>query len=413
MAYVNNIRKVVGGSTDEWVRPADWLPIPAIATGEEVIYMLMAVYDVVGNFAALLVQGSYTVDWGDGSAVENINTNVKAEHSYNWADVGNVTTEGFRQALIKVTPQSGQHITLVNFQQFHTTQGTGRASQFIDLVLNIPNVAGTSINIGGDTTYHRCIERCWIKEVGLLTSMSYMFWGCYSLQSVPLFNTEKVTNMGSMFGNCYSLQSVPLFNTEKVTNMLYMFRSCYSLQSVPLFNTKKVTNMSYMFRSCYSLQSVPLFNTEIVSNMSYMFGNCESLQSVPLFNTEIVSNMSCMFEYCYSLQSVPLFNTEKVTNMTYMFYRCYTLLLVQFTTPLTSGLTDIFSNIKKLQKCVLSSCTVGFSVSGCLMSATALNEMFTALGTASGAQTITITGNYGAATCDTTIATAKGFTIVS
>jgi surface protein len=36
--------------------------------------------------------------------------------------------------------------------------------------------------------------------------MQNMFSSCYELQSVPLFNTAKVTNMSSMFFNCYSLQ---------------------------------------------------------------------------------------------------------------------------------------------------------------------------------------------------------------
>ena len=38
--------------------------------------------------------------------------------------------------------------------------------------------------------------------------------------------------------------------------------------------------------------------------------------------------------------------------------------------------------------------------------------MFTSLGTASGSQTITITGNPGSATCNTFIATSKGYTVV-
>ena len=51
-----------------------------------------------------------------------------------------------------------------------------------------------------------------------------------------------------------------------------------------------------------------------------------------------------------------------------------------------------------------------FSVANAKMSASALNEMFSILPTVTG-QTVTITGNYGASTCDTTIATAKGWTV--
>jgi hypothetical protein len=47
------------------------------------------------------------------------------------------------------------------------------------------------------------------------------------------------------------------------------------------------------------------------------------------------------------------------------------------------------------------------------LSATEINNIFTNLGTAVGTQTITITGNRGATTCTPSIATAKGFTVVT
>jgi len=91
--------------------------------------------------------------------------------------------------------------------------------------------------------------------------------------------------------------------------MSYMFRDCYSLQSVPLFDTSGVSNMANMFYYCYSLQSVPLFDTSGVSYMSNMFYNCRSLQSVPAFDTSGVGSMSNMFYYCYSLGAAPLQGT--------------------------------------------------------------------------------------------------------
>jgi len=46
----------------------------------------------------------------------------------------------------------------------------------------------------------------------------------------------------------------------------------------------------------------------------------------------------------------------------------------------------------------------------CNLSPTALNEIYTNLGTAT-AQTITVTGNWGTTSDDPTIATAKGWTV--
>jgi surface protein len=122
--------------------------------------------------------------------------------------------------------------------------------------------------------------------------MTSMFAYCYSLQSVPLFDTSGVTSMYKMFAYCYSLQSVPLFDTSGVTSMYQMFAHCYSLQSVPLFDTSGVTNMYQMFYACYSLQSVPLFDTSGVTNMDLMFYACHSLQVCNLQNQNISFDIS-------------------------------------------------------------------------------------------------------------------------
>ena len=410
--------KAGSGAVTEWQRPADWIAIPSIAPGEQVFYGLVAVYNVVGgNRVAFTFAGNYTVDWGDGSALENVLSGVKAEHIYNYASVSNPTTEGWRQALIKVIPTGAANITTVNLQQTPTGIANGRTSQFMDIVMSVPNVMGTNLYIGtnansiGIITNHRVLERVDMREIGAITSLLNMFANCSSLQSVPLFNTASVNNMSSMFSGCNSLQSVPLFNTASVNNMSSMFSACNSLQSVPLFNTASVTNMLTMFNTCSSLQSVPLFNTINVNNMQQMFTGCSSLQSVPLFNTTSVNNMSSMFVSCVSLQSVPLFNTVNVNTMQQMFNNCPSLYEATFDMSVVTNTTQMFVNINSLQKFTATGLTRGITISNNLMSATEINNFFTSLGTASGAQTIVVTGNPGAATCNILIATLKGFTV--
>lgn len=282
-----------------------------------------------------------------------------------------------------------------------------------------------------------------------VTNMSTMFQFCYKLQTVPLFNTALVTNMSSMFYGCNNIQTVPLFNTAAVTNMSSMFRECSNLQTVPLFNTVSVTDMNTMFGRCYKLQIVPLFNTVAVTNMSYMLSDCNALQEVPLFNTAAVTNMSGMFYYQngygaastppeYCLQTVPLFNTAAVTNMSYMFYGCVNLQTVPLfntaavtsmsnmfaackslqsvpalvTTAVTnsSGFTSMFDSNYSMSRIEAKNFRFTFSVAYCKLSATALNEIYTNLPTVT-AQTITVTGNYGTATDNPAIATAKGWTV--
>ena len=53
---------------------------------------------------------------------------------------------------------------------------------------------------------------------------------------------------------------------------------------------------------------------------------------------------------------------------------------------------------------------VSFSVAACKLSATALNEIYTNLPSIAG-QTITVSSNYGTATDNPAIATAKGWAV--
>ena len=247
-----------------------------------------------------------------------------------------------------------------------------------------------------------------------VTNMSQMFETCRNLQSVPLFNTAAVINMGSMFSDCRAIQTVPLFNTAAVTNMSGMLSNCTPLQSVPLFNTAAVTNMVQMFFGCSSLQSVPLFNTAAATDMRSMFQNCSSLATVPLFNTAIVTSMQGMFQACPSLQTVPLFNTAAVTNMQGMFNGCSILQsLPAFTTTAVTSSTNfgtMFQDCPSLTRIEAKDFRFTFSVSACKLSATALNEIYTNLPTVT-AQTITVSSNWGTASDNPAIATAKGWTV--
>jgi hypothetical protein len=123
--------------------------------------------------------------------------------------------------------------------------------------------------------------------------------------------------------------------------------------------------------------------------------------------------MSGMFSACYSLTTVPLFNTAAVTNMLSMFTNCYSLATVPaliMSAITTSGATSMCQLANNLARFRATGCKFSISFANCKLSAAALNEIFTNLGTAS-SQTITISNNYGAATCTRSIATAKGWTV--
>jgi surface protein len=399
--------------------------MPTVNSTQQTFVGLYAVIENSDNFASFLFTtdiGQYQVDWGDGT-VDLVNSNVNAEHQYDFAtyDTGNttLTSRGYKQVMITVTPVSGNLLTC-NFQQRYVTvpaQNQIYSTGFLDCILSMPNAnTGTSIVFGGGTVRHTYVERVNVLTIGGCTSMVSMFNTCFLLQSVPLFNTANVTNMGNMFRGCFSLQSVSLFNTANVTNMDSMFNLNNSLQSVPLFNTVNVTTMQSMFSGCNSLQSVPLFNTANVTSMVAMFLGCSSLQSVPLFNTANVTSMGSIFNNCPSLQSVPLFNTASVTNMSVMFNGCASLNSIPALS--TASITTDFganfaSGANSLNRCqMVFQRTVSFL--NCQLSRDAIVEIFNNLAVVVSA-TITITNNWGVtalSASDLLIATSKGWVVI-
>jgi surface protein len=403
---VGSFRLPITSTSGEWIRPADWLAMPTgITSADQTFVGLHAVFPTGQNYVAFLFTtsaGQYRVDWGDGTVTLH-NSNTIAQKDYDYAAISNstLTSRGYKQSMITVTAVSGNLLTC-NFQQRFVTspvQNQIYSTGFLDCILSMPNASsGASIVFGGGTVRHSYVERVNVLTIGGCTNMSNMFTNCFSLQSVPLFNTINVTNMSSMFNACRSLQSVPLFNTSSVTTMFQMFTACSKLQSVPLFNTSSVTTMFQMFFDCRSIQSVPLFNTVSVTNMTDMFNSCSSLQSVPLFNTSSVTNMAVMFAGCQSLNSIPALSTSSIT---------------------TSSGTDFGVNFasacNSLNRCeMVFARTVSFQ--NCQLSRDAIVEIFNNLvdRTLTTSATITITGNWGASALtagERAIATAKNWTI--
>lgn len=502
--------------SEKWSRQADWLAMPNFSSSEGFVG-LHAVWNDDANFVAFTAAGDFTVDWGDGGATENFSSGTTVYKNLSWANYNSLTetSKGYRQAIIKITPQSGQSITSINLAVKHNQSGLANnySSGWLDLIVNGANLTSLTIGSTTDNVRHRLLEKVTILNLGSITNLSNLFANCSKLQSVPLFTTTSVTNMSQMFFGCYAIDDIPLFDTASVTDMSGMFNGCLSLRKVPKFNTSAVTTVANMFEACRALQYVPLFDTSNVTVTSYwfadctalktiplldtssattmnhmfyrcsalqrvplfdtsaattiqgMFFNCYSLTEVPAFDTSNVTNMASVFSSCYSLQSVPLFDTSSVTSMSTMFGFCSKLkeipafdtssvtamgTFVQGCTALekfplldTSAVTNaalMFTGCSALQSIpaldmsaatnltgwIYSSATslcqslskvsatgmnASFRIDNSKLSSTDLNEIYTNLSATGAGKTITVTGNYGTAGDNPSIATAKGWTV--
>jgi surface protein len=380
-----------------YVRPSDWLTMTTVLNTEQKIVLLYAVFNDESNILGIICttsSGNFNIDWGDGTSSFSGASNTTASHKFDWNNVSaaTLTTRGYRQVLITITPASGN------------LTGFSLNTKYVDTTTTIPNyicrilesiVSGpflTSINHGSNAQVPGLMEQaqilstgtncnltnCYINaynlqsivgisaNTGTIINATSMFLNCYRLQALPLFNTSLVTTTSSMFGQCYNLISVPSFvltscttlssmfincfnlinapqlsiNTTTATTMSAMFSGCTSLTNVPLYNTVNINNMSQMFQNCYSLKTCPNFNTIKVTSMASMFSACWALQTVPLFNYIVCTNTSVMFNGCYSLRTVPPLNLPVVTNINQMFNSCWNVVSIGTITTSTA-LTNI------------------------------------------------------------------------
>jgi surface protein len=340
----------------EWTRPADWLTVSSVGSSEQKFVGLRAIFPDDENFTAFTVSGAFTVNWGDGT-IENFTSGSTAYRTYSYDNVafdGTLSSRGYKQAIITITPQAGQNLTALNLNIRHNRSGLlAYETGWLDIEVGSPSfAAGRSLIIGqtAETVRMSMLERVRLSNLGNITDASAMFRTCRNLQSVTFpSDTSKLVNINTMFRECLLLRTIPLFNTAAVTNMDSMFRGCRSLQTVPLLNTAAVTNMNAMFFDCGNLLEVPLFVTTNVTNMNTMFSFCRAIRSIPLFDTSKVITMVEMFRGCYSLQSVPLFNTVTVTSMNGMFYDCDSLRSVPlFNTSNVTVMNDMFRSCVSL-----------------------------------------------------------------
>lgn len=327
------IKKTSTPVAETWTRPSDWISLPPVPS--QGLIGLCAV-PPEGGYVSILANtnltaangGRYIVNWGDGTQDE-IDANVRFNKILNYNNYSNLSFLGYRQAIITITPKSGQNLTSLQIREHVDLPNS--TTPWLDIEINA-TTALTSLNIGLTTAanvYHYMLERVKIHSLGNVTSIASLFRECISLQEVILPSTTKITSMGNLFYNCFSLLSVPVMDTSNVAVMSNMFFGCYKLKSVPAMNTSKVTTFSAMFQGCISLLAAPFLDVSKATTMANLFNGCIKLESVQSnFSTTILcTNLSNMFSGCRSLKNAPAFSdTNKVTTIAGLFNACTELL---------------------------------------------------------------------------------------
>ena len=160
------------------------------------------------------------------------------------------------------------------------------------------------------------------------TNMSFMFYGCSGLSSLNLINfkVNNVVTMNSMFAGCSILKTLDLWNnteTSSLKDMSYLFFGCNSLNYINLksFHTTSVTKMDKAFYNCESLVFLDLnnFSSQSLVAADYLFAKCWSLQEIYASNTfNLDTNVSTagLFEEDFNLRKICMnLNSDMLANL--------------------------------------------------------------------------------------------------
>lgn len=372
------------GSFAKWVRPTDWLPLSAPGEMEEKFKGLFAVYEIDTNFLAFTFEGDYVVDWGDGS-IEYFNSGEKAQHSYQWGEIpfGTLTSEGYRQVIVTVTPQRGSHLTSMDLGTYHDSIGLNGANYpivpWLDIALSMPEAdSGSSIWFGVFAVSLNSVQKVTISNSGGATSFYELLDRCYNLGEFNLYRAPLLEDCYETFYKCWNLRNVNIGDLPSVYNVDYMFEDCYSLEHVELSGLSSADYFSNMFSGCKSLKSVKMsgltsadsslydlvasyadgqFYTKslvledlnsltnvdnIFSGWGYLrghvkltglinadlvngFSNNPMLESVELHDLHNCTTADSLFYFCNSLKNVKLYGTQNIEDTYDMFAECYSL----------------------------------------------------------------------------------------
>jgi len=386
---------VGGAPATTWTRPADWPALPAVAATDQVFCGLYAVFDHGSNFATIRCTGAFTVDWGDGSAPVNVASNTTALYNYSYAasGLGAVTSRGYKTAIVTVTPQAGQTLSVIDLSVKHTQAGlvNGRSSGWLDIRLAMNNV-GTVTTFATDSWVHRYLEQFeWVGGSSTQTNYTSFLRGSSSLQKLHLFNTAAGLLFPGFVQDCFLLPELPLFNTANGTSFSGYGSGTRSMRVPPLIDTGKGNNFN-SFWSGSGIVRAPLYNTALGNTFTNFFFNCTNLQEVAPMNLAAATNVSGCLQSDPALQEVPAFVLSSVSNLTNFATNSPSIARVRATFPANQNI-----NLANLS-----------------LGPAALDEIYTNLPTASGSpRTITVTGNWGTTGHTPTIATSKGWTVTA
>ena len=383
--------------SDAWLRPTGWLPLDTVGTGTQNFSGLFAVYETQKNVCTIQLtfpSGTKTINWGDGTTASAVSGAVHTK-VFDYATLSSpVLTDdfGYNYKMVVVNiPMTGTTQLYIDRNTTSTLINNGRSLNWLDVAVDCSTMTTFIVSNQGIANK---LQRLLIYNVGATFDGSGYFQQLVHLK-VLKFPFEKLqsTNITfiNYFGDVKDENNNPINITLSInTGSLFNLFLNSLLTKIGNVSAPTSTSAQSIFENSLMLHSIGTVSMPLASNIVAMFSACINLESV----VNITISSTC----------------TNITNLGANARKCKGFIISNCAGITTT--TNAFFGMVSMETLILTGMTRGFTIDDCNMSATAIDALFTSLGTASGSQTINVRRNPGSATCTTSIATAKGFTVV-
>jgi hypothetical protein len=376
-------------SNTGWVRNPDWLPMPTV--GAEEFVMLLAVFEDRTNKLTMTVSGVALVDYGDGTTV---NSNGLAQlHTYDYTtlagsvSVDPVSGQNYKQVLVKVT-RIAANITSITF--------TGGPVFALDIEATLPNVTNLNLVVSNLPLY--LCERIVINSISAsYNTLERLANGSNRLRVITFpWGTPTSLGGGASFTSC------PIDDLGDVTSSSSTFTSFFSTSQIVKAGTitnNTATSWSFLFDQSALLQEITGISSTSMTTGIVTFRNCSKLRGTVTVNCPALSNADSMFQNDAQLDGLIFTNASAMVTT-----------------------TNLVNGCRMLGNLVMNGLTRGINLTTTNLGNFGMSNFANSIGTAAGAQTITVTGTpFGAllTALDATalairlVMTGKGYTVVN
>ena len=265
------------------------------------------------------------------------------------------------------------------------------------------------------------------------TNAQQLFYGCNNLQEIGDLSIPNCTSAFRLFNGCNTLQKIGTVTASSATNWNAAFNGCNVLKSIDnlIFPSTGTFNFDSVYTNCYLLKTIFIPSAGSYSSVYQAFTNtfqAEDIQpaGATMDLSSLTNNGTQLFRLfknsgLYRLPDITFSTSAFTGNTVHMFAGMTRLQEIPaydfsaLSVPLNNNEIFFEANNQRpsqLQRIQITGIASTFTVRFASLSAAALDELMTNCATVTG-KTMDLRNNPGTSTCDTTIATNKGWTVTT